>query len=135
MGSSTPDTIRRPLGAIDLCSSRWVRFQTGICGRLVSGQRAGGDVSASRSLSFGSPGKSLGGHLSPKAGEVFRTAHIRGLEQTKREQVKLLPCCKPARRAPELSSISDVPWAQTMGEGRKGSLLSLGLPRVEGQAI
>lgn len=79
MGSSTPDTIRRPLGTIDLCSSRWVRFQTGsICGRLVSGQRAGG-VSASRSLSFGSPGKSLGGHLSPKAGEVFRTAHIRGL--------------------------------------------------------
>lgn len=109
MGSSTPDTIRRPRGAIDLCSSRWVRFQTGsICGRLVSGQRAGG-VSASRSLSFGSPGKSLGGHLSPKAGEVFRTAHIRGLEQTKTEQVKLLPCCEPARCAPELSSISDVP--------------------------
>lgn len=98
MGSSTPDTIRRPLGAIDLCSSRWVRFQTGsICGRLVSGQRAGGDVSASRSLSFGSPGKSLGGDLSPKAGEIFRTAHIRGLEQTKREQVKLLPCCEPVQ--------------------------------------
>jgi len=109
MGSSTPDTIRRPLGAIDLCSSRWVRFQTGrICGRLVSGQQAGG-VSASRSLSFGSPGKSLGGHLSPKAGEVFRTAHIRGLEQTKREQVKLLPSCEPAWHAPELSSIPDVP--------------------------
>jgi len=98
MGSSTPDTIRRPHGAIDLCSSRWVRFQTGsICGRLVSGQRAGGDGSASRSLSFVSLGKRVGGNLSPKAGEVFRTAHIRGLEQTKREQVKLLPCCKPVQ--------------------------------------
>lgn len=54
------------------------------CGRLVSGQQAGGDVSASRSLSFGSPGKSLGGHLSPKTGEIFRTAHVRGLEQKNR---------------------------------------------------
>lgn len=35
----------------------------------------------SKSLPLGTPRESLGGHLSPKTREIFRTGHVRGLQK------------------------------------------------------